>query len=447
MDRYVKKLQELGALNIEKSVKLKGFNCDYSGRDVNNKPLIVLDKAEKQISKILKISDLVKYYGSFDGESKEWIFYRLEGGRFEPLDEEPRLNRELLNKINDWLNNTYREIEPILVNDDFGLRRLKFYIIILALIENEDKELRPIDLVNYLNSIINEYNIESDLDIDNTSPDSISKNIKVDIEISSIPKNILVEQMDEFALSNILSSNKSRKKYGVFYLPNRMIDFYIKLLNKEIKNSSNVLDGFARDGRILTAVKSKNNNIHAVGFDTNTINKDIGKIRSAILGQQNTFISKDFLKTKISKCNVPETYELIISEPPFGRKVKDNKIDKKYSLSNKYNDYQIFAIEKYLKLLRPGGTLLTVLTSNILRTGKHQKFREFLLKHYKLRAVISFQSIDRYLVDKRYKVDKSILIMNKKRSENDNPKNVFMASPTNQESLTEILEGWRRFNE
>lgn len=85
---------------------------------------------------------------------------------------------------------------------------------------------------------------------------------------------------------------------------------------------------------------------------------------------------------------------VILANPPFGSKEKDQHVLKRYVLGSKNQERksektEILFIEKGLNLLRPEGRMLIVLPENIFAGRKYEAVRNFIHARAEVRAIIS----------------------------------------------------------
>ncbi|HKI32025.1 MAG TPA: N-6 DNA methylase [Gemmataceae bacterium] len=86
---------------------------------------------------------------------------------------------------------------------------------------------------------------------------------------------------------------------------------------------------------------------------------------------------------------------LILANPPFGSKEKDQRILKNYLLGSKLRSKasektEILFLEKGVKLLRPEGKMLIVLPQSILSGVSHAPVRDFLHSEAEIRAIVTW---------------------------------------------------------
>lgn len=85
---------------------------------------------------------------------------------------------------------------------------------------------------------------------------------------------------------------------------------------------------------------------------------------------------------------------LILANPPFGSKEKDQEILKRYELagakkSQKAGRTEVLFIEKGLKLLRPEGKMLIVLPQGLMSSESNGRVRDFIHSEAEIRAIVS----------------------------------------------------------
>lgn len=105
----------------------------------------------------------------------------------------------------------------------------------------------------------------------------------------------------------------------------------------------------------------------------------------------------------------PDSIDLILTNPPFGKSVKTEKILLDYQFGHEVKvfktkgrppekrpknsqDSEVLFIEHYLRVLKPGGKLLIVLPDGVLSNSTAKPVRDFMRKHAIIKAVISLPS-------------------------------------------------------
>lgn len=161
-------------------------------------------------------------------------------------------------------------------------------------------------------------------------------------------------------------------------------------------------------------------------------------------------------------------FDVVLTNPPFSMKYERKKDDERRildqydiattadgrpSASEKSN---VLFLERYLKLLKPGGEILTVIDNTVLNGVQSQRYRDFLLKHFIVRQVVSLPFNTFFRAEAN--VQTSVLHL-KKREEGEEQGRVFMAilnnvghddhqndtpERDNTMALLDAYEDWRR---
>lgn len=105
----------------------------------------------------------------------------------------------------------------------------------------------------------------------------------------------------------------------------------------------------------------------------------------------------------------PDSIDLILTNPPFGKSVKTDGILLDYQFGHEVKvfkskgrppekrpknsqDSEVLFIEHYLRVLKPGGKLLIVLPDGVLSNATAKPVRDFMREHAIIKAVISLPS-------------------------------------------------------
>lgn len=153
-------------------------------------------------------------------------------------------------------------------------------------------------------------------------------------------------------------------------------------------------------------------------------------------------------------------YTFLLTNPPFGAKVKDEEVLKQYELGSKQKKRksqrtEILFIERCLDFLRPSGRMGFVLPDGILTNSSLQYVRDFIERKAKILAVISLPQTAFVPVGAGVKA--SLLFLQKKRFDGEEIGNypVFMSiakhigydatSRPDKNELPEILGEYKEF--
>lgn len=104
---------------------------------------------------------------------------------------------------------------------------------------------------------------------------------------------------------------------------------------------------------------------------------------------------QNYLATEFDPQEKDSGVDVILANPPFGSKEKDQSILKNYTLSSKSKKTGLYSeqktenlfVERAWKLLRPGGRLLIVLPEGIF-SNKSSNTRDFILSHFNIESII-----------------------------------------------------------
>jgi type I restriction enzyme M protein len=133
------------------------------------------------------------------------------------------------------------------------------------------------------------------------------------------------------------------------------------------------------------------------------LNKEHGGLKPEI-----TF-RVDFGDGPVERRIGPDTFDLIMTNPPFGKSVKTESILLDYQFGHEIKtfksagrsprkcprnsqDSEVLFIEHYLRVLKPGGRLLIVLPDGVLSNATAKPVRDYMRQQAIIRAVVSLPS-------------------------------------------------------
>jgi type I restriction enzyme M protein len=138
-------------------------------------------------------------------------------------------------------------------------------------------------------------------------------------------------------------------------------------------------------------------------------------------------------------------FQIVLTNPPFSMSYSEKEEDekrileqyeiahidrngktKKLRASLKSN---VLSLERYHGLLEQHGKLITVIDESVLNAGTEKDFRDFIRKHFLIRAVISLPS--NTFVKAEANVKTSVLYLVKKVSKEEQQPDIFMAISKN----------------
>ncbi|WP_239056363.1 N-6 DNA methylase [Helicobacter apodemus] len=176
-----------------------------------------------------------------------------------------------------------------------------------------------------------------------------------------------------------------------------------------LSNNAKILDFACGAGHFLTEFIAHNQNAKLYGIEKN---KDLSKVaktacifhnpesKSQIIFQD----ALDFIKENYKDEFENESFDLILSNPPYSVKGFLSNLDKAlnaFSLSqsidsksyDKNNAIECFFVERAKQFLKEGGYFALILPVSILQKGGiYEKTRELLLAHFKLLCLVELNS-------------------------------------------------------
>lgn len=156
-----------------------------------------------------------------------------------------------------------------------------------------------------------------------------------------------------------------------FYTPDYVVELLWELAQRFGYDGGNILEPAVATGRML---KYAPKDAACVGFEINPVSAEIAKLSYPQATIHKGFFETAFLEaprfTKRIKSGVTWLKEypfcLVIGNPPYG---KYKNAYSSYFPSPGMNQIEIFFIYYGLQLLKPGGLLIYVISSNFLRNG------------------------------------------------------------------------------
>lgn len=132
--------------------------------------------------------------------------------------------------------------------------------------------------------------------------------------------------------------------------------------------------------------------LHGDGSMNTWINSALLPFNQYLVDRRVSLLSASSLAADTTGYPLPvnEQFDLIISNPPFSLTMAaDEKrlVESAFGNSLKISE-QLF-IERWFQLLRPNGEFCCVLPESILDTSSNRATRAFMLKHFKLKAIVS----------------------------------------------------------
>ena len=166
----------------------------------------------------------------------------------------------------------------------------------------------------------------------------------------------------------------------------------------------------------------------------------------------------------------PDSIDLVLTNPPFGKSVKTRSILLDYQFGHEVKvfkkkgrppekrpknsqDSEVLFIEHYLRVLKPGGKLLIVLPDGVLSNATAKSVRDYMREHAIIKAVISLPS--ETFASTGTSIPTNVVYLQKKRP-GDVQGDIFMAradyvgrrangDPLKENDLPYILEKFREW--
>jgi type I restriction enzyme M protein len=136
----------------------------------------------------------------------------------------------------------------------------------------------------------------------------------------------------------------------------------------------------------------------------------------------------------------PDSIDLVLTNPPFGKSVKTESVLLDYQFGHEVKvfkskrpsekkaknsqDSEVLFIEHYLRVLKPGGKLLIVLPDGVLSNSTAKPVRDYMREHAIIRAVISLPS--ETFASTGTSIPTNVVYLQKKRP-GDLQEDIFMA--------------------
>ncbi|MFX0134447.1 MAG: class I SAM-dependent DNA methyltransferase, partial [Candidatus Hodarchaeota archaeon] len=203
-----------------------------------------------------------------------------------------------------------------------------------------------------------------------------------------------------------------RGERGEFFTPYPVINLILKIINPK-KNEKIIDPACGSGGFLVETIKLINKNIHRTselkiwGVD---INPDLIKVAKMQMILNNVGHNHIFTANSLLPQNELESFDVLITNPPFGSKGKitDKQILESFELGYKWSKRgskwkksdqlvqgqapEVLFIEKCLQFLKIGGRMAIVLPDGILENPSQGYIREFIKFKAKILAIIKLPS-------------------------------------------------------
>lgn len=238
----------------------------------------------------------------------------------------------------------------------------------------------------------------------------------------------------------------------------------LKRLGQETFFASEIEEKAARLGKLNMIVHAVNAQNAQWLHQNYLYNEEYGGLKPSIEYEV------DFGSGKQKRYIGPDSIDLILTNPPFGKSVKTESILLDYQFGHEVKvfkskgrppekrpknsqDSEVLFIEHYLRVLKPGGKLLIVLPDGVLSNATAKPIRDYMREHAIIKAVISLPS--ETFASTGTSIPTNVVYLQKKRP-GDVQGDIFMAradyvgrrangDPLKENDLPFILEKFREW--
>ncbi|MHA2053627.1 MAG: N-6 DNA methylase [Candidatus Hodarchaeales archaeon] len=232
--------------------------------------------------------------------------------------------------------------------------------------------------------------------------------------ISEASRDVIGDAFEQFLLPSLRGSQ------GQFFTPKNISSTIIGILNP--KSTDRIIDPACGAGGFLTGIISSFSSLasysNIFGIDKDRFLVKISRLHLALLNAvdaniicENSLKSPATWSTNINQTITFNSFDIVLTNPPFGVKitVSDPNILQNYQLGYKWvkknssweksidlrerQPLQVLFIEQCLNFLKPGGKLGIILPEGIFGNPSERYIIDYLLKNFKILAIISCSSL------------------------------------------------------
>lgn len=429
---------------------------------------------------------------------------------------------DIENKRNDWIFDEFTRFLFIKLNEDakpsgsFTTAKLKSYC-------EQNKHMGDKAAQNFINNLFDDLKGHHPEVFTDENERVLSKAATVERVIARLEGiNLKDTQGDVLgrAFEIMLSDTFKGKDLGQFFTPREIVAFMLDLAREnpeeaalDIRRGERFLDGCAGSGGFLIAAyedvykhalsnkirgEEREKLLMRLGQETFFANEieekaaRLGKLNMIVHAvsaenaqwlHQNYLYNEeygglkpsieyevDFGSGKQKRFIGPDSIDLILTNPPFGKSVKTENILLNYQFGHEVKvfkskgrppekrpknsqDSEVLFIEHYLRVLKPGGKLLIVLPDGVLSNATAKPVRDYMREHSIIKAVISLPS--ETFASTGTSIPTNVVYLRKKRP-GDVQGDIFMAradyvgrrangDPLKENDLPFILEKFREW--
>ncbi|BCK18102.1 N-6 DNA methylase [Vibrio cholerae] len=429
---------------------------------------------------------------------------------------------DIENKRNDWIFDEFTRFLFIKLNEDakpsgsFTTAKLKSYC-------EQNKHMGDKAAQNFINNLFDDLKGHHPEVFTDENERVLSKAATVERVIARLEGiNLKDTQGDVLgrAFEIMLSDTFKGKDLGQFFTPREIVAFMLDLAREnpedaalDIRKGHRFLDGCAGSGGFLIATyedvykhalsnktrgEEREKLLKRLGQETFFANEieekaaRLGKLNMivhAVNAQNAQWLHQNYLYNeeygglkpsieydvdfgsgKQKRYIGPDSIDLILTNPPFGKSVKTENILLEYQFGHEVKvfktkgrppekrpknsqDSEVLFIEHYLRVLKPGGKLLIVLPDGVLSNATAKPVRDYMREHAIIKAVISLPS--ETFASTGTSIPTNVVYLQKKRP-GDVQGDIFMAradyvgrrangDPLKENDLPFILEKFREW--
>ena len=368
---------------------------------------------------------------------------------------------DIENKRNDWIFDEFTRFLFIKLNEDakpsggFATAKLKSYC-------DQNKHMGEKAAQNFINNLFDDLKGHHPEVFKDENERVLSKSATIERVVGRLEGiNLKDTQGDVLgrAFEIMLSDTFKGKDLGQFFTPREIVAFMLDLARDnpkwaalDIEKSERFLDACAGSGGFLIAAyedvykhalsngveqRKKDQLLKRLGQETfyaceiEETAARLGKLNMivhAVNAQNAQWLHQNYLYNeeygglnpsieyevdfgdgKKKRRIGPDSIDLILTNPPFGKSVKTVSILLDYQFGHEVKvfksrgrppekrpknsqDSEVLFIEHYLRVLKPGGKLLIVLPDSVLSNATAKPVRDYMREHAIIKAVISLPS-------------------------------------------------------
>lgn len=195
----------------------------------------------------------------------------------------------------------------------------------------------------------------------------------------------------------------SKKSIGQFFTNSSLATFMAELANP--KKGMKIIDPACGSGELLYHLLKleKDLNLYGCEIDITVQERCKKRLKDANIFLHNGLYSKtmSYVEADLSNEIPDNSFDIVIANPPFNGLT--NKMARAEVLSlfelgmlngkpRKSQNVEVLFLERFVRLLKPNGKLITILPEGILSNEKMSYIRDWLFEHLSIELIISLPS-------------------------------------------------------